>query len=226
MRIIRKCLLLSIVGATSALSAAPASAAELPSSLYLAGESGPRELTATSSTAKAEIVGIRNIPSEGYKFVFKAKEQMEDLGAATIELKNFKLGETSCNTEGDGAGVVLFSKPEWHDVPMSGGNWGTLVLLPTATSIKCGALTIKVKGSQLSKSVTALGVETTTFNSETGKCGGTNGRTPGWEGYETDTGTAKAKLESSIGLGFEQTCVQVEGTVESRINTGMMEIMR
>ncbi|MHB8574279.1 MAG: hypothetical protein ACYDCQ_03010 [Dehalococcoidia bacterium] len=219
------CLLAFTLLALGIVGVASASAATLPSSLYLAGESGSRTLTATSTTAKSEFSGIRNLVSKGYKFVFKAKEQMEELGEAELEFTNVKLGETSCNTEGDASGVVLINKPEYHNVPMSGGNWGTLVLLSTATSIKCGSLTIKVRGSQLSKSITALGKESTTFEGETGKCGGTNNRTPGFEAYETDTGTAKAKLESSVGLGFEQSCEQVEGTVSSTINTGMMEVM-
>ncbi len=231
------CLLAFTILTIGIVNVASASATEnsLPSILFLASETeGQAELSGESKTAKTKFAGITNLEGVGWlisKWVVVSN--MSVLGKTDILFtKVIRLpSKESCHSEGDPAGEVLVPGREWHLVPILPGHWGILILVGAeseAVKIICGAsFKLKVWGSQLSQSITALGKEVLTtenFEAETGKCTGTEEKTPAFSTYDTDTGTAKAELKSSTAIGTETSCEEIEGAVKLKPSK-MAEVM-
>jgi hypothetical protein len=191
----------------------------------------------TLKTGKVErkrttLFGIRNLKGEGYEFTFTAKENMVGLGSASLKFFNYELEGVAgkCKTEGAAEGELVVPSAEWHFVLMLGGGTGLfgVLLLLAEFPVKCpGPLTIKIKGSILTDA-TPFGMDvpvtggTQVYSVETGACGANS--TPAFSEYDTDTGMATAKLESSIGLGFQKSCWEIEGTA-SLTPSAMFEVM-
>jgi hypothetical protein len=228
-----KRLCLSVVGLVAVLAVtASAASAALPSVLYLTGVTGEVTLkTGKVEGKKTSFTGIRNLKGVGYEFTLTAKENGVDLGPASLKFFNVELEGVAgkCKTEGAGEGEVVVPVAEWHMVLMLGGGaklFGVLFLV-TEFPIKCpGPLTLKVKGSTLTdaspfgEDVPVTG-GTQVYTGETGAC---VAGVPAFSEYDTDTAMATAKLESSIGLGFQKSCEEIEGTA-SFTPSAMFEVM-
>jgi hypothetical protein len=99
-----------------------------------------------------------------------------------------------------------------------------LHLLSATVTLECGALKIKLKGSQISN-LAPFGTEIAAgghFEASTGSC---TGKKPAFTEYDNMlTSMSSAKLESSVGLGFEEACEEVEGKIKLTAST-MLEGM-
>jgi hypothetical protein len=220
--------LLATLAVLAVTLSAATTATALPSILFLSGvTSGVLE---GSATANSKFFGIRNLEASGYLFKFEAAADMVSLGKAKLLFTGvgFNNGGTieKCNTEGDGAGLVLIDNAEWHLVLNLASEPRLLVLIPEFLLI-CGTLHIKVRGSQLNSfSPYAKEVlETESFTGSTGVCSGTGSKTPAFTEYVNDSNEMiTAKLESSVGAGFSQSCEEITGNISLKPSK-MVEVM-
>jgi hypothetical protein len=219
-------LTLTVISAVQA-SAASATETSLPSILFLPGTtSGELKASCKAAGCKSSFTGIRNLSGTGYLFQFFAATDMAELGEAEVLLEGIGIvgTETKCNTAGDAAGVMLIDKAEWHFALDLSGHLLILVLLPGTVTIECGALKIKIKGSEM-YSLSPFASEVAAggkFEASTGKC---TGRKPAFTEYDNMAGTmSSVKLESSVGLGFEESCEEIEGKIQLTSST-MAEVM-
>jgi hypothetical protein len=175
------------------------------------------ELKGGSSAGKSKFFGIRNLEAAGYGVALTIGSNGASLGTTGVIINNTEEAGTTkkCGTTIPESGEVSFS-PEWHLVLASAGGGPELFLtlfLVSEFSVKCqGGATIKIKGSFLMDSVPfgklVLAGGSGTF--EMGStCLGPGNKTPDYKKYLDANGNVKeAKLESSIGLGFEQSCME------------------
>ncbi len=231
------CLLAFTILTIGIVNAASASATEnsLPSILFLATETeGEATLSGENKTAKTKFAGITVLQGTGWLISkWRVSQNMLVLGKMDLLLTQIiRLpSKESCHSEGDPAGEMLVPGREWHLVPILPGHWGILIVIGAeseAVKLICGAsFKLKLWGSLLLQAVTALGKEVLTtenFEMETGKCGGTEEKTPAFSTYDTDTGTAKAELKSSTAIGTETSCEEIEGAVKLKPSK-MAEVM-
>jgi hypothetical protein len=213
------CLLILTIMTVGIAMTATANAAELPSVNLEGATTGT--LTGTSTTAKTKFTGIRNLEGTGWKFTLESAVAKTSLGVEKLEFKLVKLNVSptelpACSTAGDATETVLIPTAQWHTVlslTKSSILFLLLSLIPL-TKITCGSLVIEVQGDALADAgpfgtaVATTGV----FAAETGKCSGVLMRNPAYTEYINDAGAMiKPKLESNVGLGFEESCEEIEG---------------
>jgi hypothetical protein len=203
---------------------------ELPSILYLPGETGESELKGESNTAKTELASVSGstLKGVGYLIQLFITKDMQQLGKAEVLFTKVTVGLTECKTEGDELGLILINNAEWHLVLSPRGVLQILVLVPEFT-ITCGTQKIKVKGGTLA-TAEPFGKEVLTTEEFSGaqlcafKEGKNTGKAELTEYLNEEGETAKTKLESNFGLGFEESCEQIEGKIKLK-PTKMLEIM-
>jgi hypothetical protein len=203
---------------------------ELPSILYLPGETGESELKGESKTAATELGSVSGskLTGEGYLIQLFITADMQQLGNAEVLFTKVLLAGKLCKTEGDSEGLVLINNAEWHLVLSPTGSLRILVLVPEFV-ITCGTVKIKVRGSALS-SAEPFGKEVLTTEEFSGtqlcifKEGKNTGKAELTEYLNDEGATVKAKLESNFGLGFEESCEQIAEKIKLK-PTKMLEIM-
>jgi hypothetical protein len=214
------CLALAASSTLGAVVVASASA-ELPTLLLLSGGTLPVELKGESKTSKTKLEGLLGeLSGEGYLVQLHwTNLNSGRSGPASLLFTNVKepIGsKPSCNTAGDGSGLVLIDDAEWQLVftSLSTLRSGVLFLIPQI-SITCGVVKEKVKGSSLA----SIGPYET-WEESTGSFSGVSScKSPGkpqlTKYWNASGAEATAKLEAEInGLGkFEQVCENVEGSV-------------
>jgi hypothetical protein len=195
------------------------SAIALPAVLLLGSEVGSLLLRSLTNTFVASLqTGISTYLGEGVLIVLHFPNAATNLG--TYEYLILKMLETrskeTCHTPGDAEGEVLFPRREFHLVFDSLTVLGVaaLLLVPEFEFV-CGNGTqkVKVKGSVLAL-LTPINTEVLVggdfqFVIRCAKFGAAE-ETKFWNA----SGVLQSTLfEANVGVGFEQACLDIRGTV-------------
>ncbi len=209
---------------------APAADA-LPSVLFLVGVNAG-ELKGSSTAGISLFHGVQSLEAAGYVVSLEINANGASLGPAHILIKSARLTGTTkkCGTAVASSGEISFA-PEWHVVlPWEGGAANlflTLFLVPEV-KVKCeGGSTIKIKGSFLMESepFARFVLEGTAEIFEMDSpCEPFHVNAPLYKKYRDAANNEKqAKLESSIGLGFEESCLDTFFEVKPTKTMQVME---
>jgi hypothetical protein len=187
--------------------------------LLLLTEAPPVEVKGESPKAKTKLESkLGALEGEGVLIQLHwTSLNSGSLGPASLLFTKVHEKTTECETSGDEKGTVLIDDAEWHLVyilldPLQ---VGILFLIPQFT-IKCGAVSEKVKGSSIS-TVAPLETWVEPSGSFEGESNCLTNLKPGVTKYWNDEGAeVTAKLEAELnGLGkFEESCESVEGAVK------------
>ena len=131
---------------------------------------------------------------------------LSESGTFRLSFLQVKLGTTSCNTEGDAAGEVLFTAGEYHLVypSLSPLTLGLAFSVGEITST-CGTLKINLRGCLLA-SVTDPKAESAEVGLATAEVTGAKGKNTLTKFYNAEgTGTVECKVEANFGTGYLQS---------------------
>jgi hypothetical protein len=214
---------------------AASTAVALPSILLLAGETGGslliKSVTNTLKTTLETELGNK-INGEGVLLQLHFPNVGEPKGTYELLFLKVKIGveaANTCNSIGDPAGEVLLPKSTFHFVFDSLTVLGVapLILVPLFKFVcKTGATTtllIDVEGNELVL-VSPVGREVLTSETIGGVSRCTAGAPKDRSWWNDADGKESAVFRLGIGLGIEEACVNIEGTVQMTVNR-MSEVM-
>ncbi len=215
---------LTIAVAASDAIASTASAFTLPDISIALGATYPIHVEGSLPKSLTTLAGASGtvVSGEGVSLLALING-LSALGPFSVTFLKIVKGATSCNSEGDAAGVVLV-KGEFHIVLGPGGTKKSLYVLFLVSTfvVHCGALEIEIRGSTMGTFAPPGESETEEITAGGGKLEGSLGK-PKVSEYFNDGGTiVKAKLEAEAGAGFIEASQNAEGEVAVTTLEGKM----
>jgi hypothetical protein len=217
---------LVVLGAVAASSASASCGSPcLPTVLLATGATLPVDIHSISDTPNNGILAhLANssgtvLEGKGFSVLFSLTnlKDMSDSSYLALFLEVVEPNEKEkCNTEGDKTGELLLPTALFLLVGLPGGGVGGLQLVPEF-KVKCGTLTIKIKGSALG-SLAPTGRKLAAGSNEAeGKLHCKNEATgePQLSKYlnEADTETLIPTLLANAGAGFLKSCEEIVPTI-------------
>ena len=204
----------------------------------LPGENYPLYLLGQKTATTEGEIALANSTIEllaGTVSVLLALSELGSLGTALVMLTGVReeaaVGGTKCSTTGDAEGVVLLPETQWHLVytSLSPGKeleTGGLILVPRFT-LTCGALVLTVEGPSLGRFAEIPGNSSNSGDSTqittATHCSNEATGTQEVSLYFNDSSlkvTGQLLLENFEGLGNENSCLEIGGTLTLEVEPG------
>jgi hypothetical protein len=220
---------LVVLGAVAASSASASCGTPcLPTVLLATGGTLPVDIHSASDNpnngipSKLENASGALLEGTGFSVLFSLTnlKDMSDSSylALFLEVTEVSTEKTKCNTTGDKTGEVLLPTALFLLVGLPGGKVAGLQLVPEFT-IKCGSLSIKIKGSALG-SLTPTGKKLAKESNEAQanlhcKSGSTTAE-PEFSKYIPESGSGETlipTLLANAGAGFVKSCEEIIPTL-------------
>jgi hypothetical protein len=222
-----------MAGSASAQCAKPC----LPTVLLVTGGTLPLTIESEKepNTIKStlENAGGSSLNGEGLllQLSFTNLKDMSDSSYLTLFLNVGEPKENiKCNTEGDKTGEILLPTNLFLLVGITQGQKVGVLLLVNEFAIKCGGLTIKIKGSALSQVTAGVGVKSAKGSNTTKAslhCTSAANGTPELSKYFNESGTETLipTLLSNFGAGFVKSCEEIVPTTIALLPSQEIELM-